>query len=82
VKDILAQWLEVQCPQWKGSDLKVFDTTRVKGVVVALEQYRREERWAYSQKRVSNLIVTLIPCKQRYTLKLSAIALNESTSDF
>jgi hypothetical protein len=82
VKDILAQWIEVQCPQWKGSDLKVVDTTRVKGVVVALEHYCREERWAYPQQRVSDLIVTLIPCKKKYPLKLSAITLNESTSDF
>jgi hypothetical protein len=46
VKDILAQWIEVQCPQWEGSDLKVVDTSRVKGVVVALEHYCREECWA------------------------------------
>lgn len=33
---------------------------------------------AYAQLRVSNRTVTLIPCKQRYALQISAIALNTS----
>lgn len=63
--------------------MKIVDTTRVKGVVVVVVwHYCRQECWAYPQVRVSDLIVTLTPCKQRYALHLSVIALNESTSAF
>ena len=80
MKDTLAQWIKVQCPQWKCSDFKVVDTSRVIGDAVASCHYCREGCWAYLQLRVSDLIATLIPCNQGYTLQLSATALNERTS--
>lgn len=80
MKDTLAPWIEVQCPQWEGLDFKVVDTSQVKGDTVASCHYCREVCWAYPQLRFSDLLATLIPCKQGYTLKLSAITLNKSTS--
>jgi hypothetical protein len=59
-----------------GSDLKVVGTLRVKALLLLLWQYCRQDRFGQSLAKGYDLTVALTPCKQRYTLKLSAIAVN------
>jgi len=57
-------------------DLKIVDSKG--GVVTFMTVFVAKRDSAYPQLRVADHTVTLIPCKQRYILQLSPIAINQT----